>query len=69
MIFLDAIASLATDYDCLSVDDLLKLKQSIDQINKTNDNIIGKTIDKIIDKIIDKTNNSADLNLGNATHN
>ena len=42
---------------------------TIDKINKTNDNIIEKTIDKIIDKIIDKTNNSADLNLGNATHN
>ena len=55
--FLDAIASLATDYDCKSVDDLLKL-------NKTIDNII----EKIIDKIIDKTNNSADLDLGNATH-
>ena len=46
---------------------------TIDKINKTNDNIIEKTIDKIVDKIIDqiidKTNNSANLNLGNATHN
>ena len=38
-------------------------------IDKTIDNIIEKTIDNIIDKIIDKINNSANLNVGNATHN